>query len=267
MYDNKSKQNDNIIIRGSYPVNKEHKLTDSVLQQAIDSYEAAAIRFSMDAIKDAKVRQSYMSNIRRISEQVKKEVAARNCTVKEGAEFCNEMRNKIMAEHRKFSSAQGRAFTEKQKPKGLNMQKAINMYSKDKFSKPFSSLSQSEKNAVYYEIIESSARDNVTFTAKTKKLKIMGKVGILVTGALAAYEIVNADNKPKETVRLGLILSGGAVGGLMAGLGVSSICGAGAPICAMAVVLLGSVGGGLIGEAVANTFDEELEEFSKWTIH
>jgi len=50
-------------------------------------------------------------------------------------------------------------------------------------------------------------------------------------------------------------------------LGVSSICGTGAPICAMAVVLLGSVGGGLIGEAVANTFDEELEEFSKWTIH
>lgn len=52
----------------------------------------------------------------------------------------------------------------------------------------------------------------------------------------------------------------------MAGMGVSSICGPAMPICAIAVVLVGTVAGGFAGEAVASSLDEELEEFSHWEI-
>lgn len=41
-------------------------------------------------------------------------------------------------------------------------------------------------------------------------MKIMGKVGILITATFAAYEIINADNKVKETARQGMIVGGGA---------------------------------------------------------
>ena len=61
-------------------------------------------------------------------------------------------------------------------------------------------------------------------------------------------------------------MGSGAVGGLLAGLGVSALCGPGAPICAIAVVLVGSIAGGVAGEAVAHSLDEELEEFSHWDI-
>ena len=56
------------------------------------------------------------------------------------------------------------------------------------------------------------------------------------------------------------------MGGLLAGLGVSALCGPGAPICAIAVVLVGSVAGGVAGEAAADSLDEEIEEFSHWDI-
>ncbi len=93
----------------------------------------------------------------------------------------------------------------------------------------------------------------------------MGKVGILVTAAFATYEILNADNRIKETARQGMIIGGGAAGGFLAGLGVSLICGPGAP-CAIAVVLAGSAAGGIAGSLAADTLDDELEEFSKWEV-
>mgnify|MGYP003366551194 FL=1 len=87
-----------------------------------------------------------------------------------------------------------------------------------------------------------------------------------MTAALATYQILNAENKPKETARQGIIVGGGALGGVLAGLGISALCGPGAPICAIAVVLAGSVVGGVAGGVVADSLDEELEEFSHWDI-
>ena len=54
--------------------------------------------------------------------------------------------------------------------------------------------------------------------------------------------------------------------GWLAGLDVIPICGPGAPICAIAVVLAGSIGGSMIGSAVADSLDDEIEEFTRWNI-
>ena len=99
-----------------------------------------------------------------------------------------------------------------------------------------------------------------------KKIRMMGELGVLVNAALASYQILNAENKTKETARRGIIIGSGAVGGLLAGLGVSALCGPGAPICAFAVVIAGTIAGGVAGEAVTDSLDEELEEFSHWDI-
>jgi hypothetical protein len=70
----------------------------------------------------------------------------------------------------------------------------------------------------------------------------------------------------RRAARRGIIVGGGEVGGILAGMGVSVLCGPGAPICAIAVVLVGSVAGGVAGGVVADSLDEELEEFSHWDI-
>lgn len=54
---------------------KQQHTLDGVLQQAIDSFEPAASRFTTDFIKDANARQMYSKNIKRISDAVKEDVA------------------------------------------------------------------------------------------------------------------------------------------------------------------------------------------------
>lgn len=113
-------------------------------------------------------------------------------------------------------------------------------------------------------MIESAGRGRASVTAATRRLRVIGKVGLLITAVLGTHAVATADNKPKEAIRQGAIVSGGLAGGWVAGLMVSTICGPGAPICAIAVVLIGSIGGGLAAESAADLFDEELEEFTQW---
>lgn len=254
------------IVTGSYVVQREHALQKSPLDRALELMEGSALRFSLDAISDEKIRSSYTKNIKRMSQQVRDDVKAGKITAQEGVMFSHEMRNKIMMEHRKFTSAQGLAIVQKKKGEGKGLKTLLNMYSENLFQKGYDSLSDIEKNKVHYTILESSGRDNAKFTTGTKKMLIMGKLGVLVTAALATYQILNADNKPKEAARQGIIVGAGAVGGILAGMGVSALCGPGAPICAIAVVLAGTIAGGVAGEAVASSLDEELEELTHWDI-
>lgn len=254
------------IVTGSYVVQREHALKDSPLDRALELMEGAALRFSLDAISDEKVRASYLKNIKRMSQQTLDDVKAGKITAQEGVQFSHEMRNKIMMEHRKFTSAQGLAIVQKKKADGRTLQSLFDRYSERLFKKPYNSLTAAEQTKVHYTILEAAGRDDVKFTKGTQKMLIMGKLGVLVTAALATYQILNAENKPKEAARQGIIVGGGAVGGILAGMGVSALCGPGAPICAIAVVLVGSVAGGVAGGVVADSLDEELEEFSHWDI-
>lgn len=253
-------------IEGGFSTQAEHSLAQSPLEMAIAGFEGAATRFSVDAISDASTRASYMKNIRRISEQARTDVKASRISSREAMEFCHEMRNKIMAEHRKFTSVQGLALAEKKKRIAPTIKEIIDKYSKDKFGIEYERLSAAQKDSVHYTIVESSGRDRASFTKGTQRMRVIAKVGILVTATLATYEIVIADNKVKEAARQGLVVGFGGVGGLIAALGVSAICGPGAPVCAVALVLAGSTVGGIAGSLTADYLDEELEEFSKWEV-
>lgn len=253
-------------VQGQYQTQSGHSLPRSPLEEAIAGMEGAATRFSLDAIKDAQTRTSYAANIKRVSTQVRADVAAGRISSQAGVEFCYEMRNKIMAEHRKITSATGLAKAEQYKKTPPALPQLFEKYATSKFGKSYEALTAEQKKQIHYEVIESSGRDNAKFTKGTERLRVMGKVGILVTAAFATYEILNADNKVKETARQGMIIGGGAAGGLLAGFGVSLICGPGAPVCAIAVVLAGSAVGGIAGSVAADSLDDELEEFSQWEV-
>lgn len=57
-----------------------------------------------------------------------------------------------------------------------------------------------------------------------------------------------------------------AVGGLLTGVGVSALYGPVTPICAIAVVLVGTVAGGVAGDAVSDFINEELEALGSFHI-
>lgn len=257
---------DSTVVEGSFSTQAEHALGQSPLEMAVAAFEGAATRFSLDAISDANARLSYMRNIRRISEQVLEDAKAGRISSREAMEYCYEIRNKIMAEHRKFTSAQGLAVAERKKKNPPPISELLDKYSQKSFNLDYDQLTEAQKSKTHYSIIESSGRDNAQFTKGTQRMRVMGKVGILVTATLATYEIVSAENKVKETARQGLVVGFGGLGGLVAALGVSTICGPAAPVCAVALVLVGSTAGGIAGSLVADYMDEELEEFSKWAI-
>lgn len=249
--------------RGYYQVNKWHEL-ESPLKKSLENLEAAAARFATDAISDGNVRASYQKNIQRMAQAVLEDVDTGKISAKSGMAFSNKMRNQIMIEHRTVTSAQGVAVAEKYKKDGRTIEHLLDKKSREIYGKGFYLLTATEQNKIYYAIIESSARSSAIFDKSAKRLSVMGKVGWIVTAALAAHAVLEARNKKKEVVRQGALIGGGMAGGAAAGLLVTPICGPGAPICAVAVVLVGSIIGGVVSEDVVDSLDEELEEFSKW---
>ena len=253
-------------LAGPFAVGQEHQLP-SPLKLARDEFEAAGARFATDAIHDARLRELYRANIQRISREVQAEVDAGRVSVVEGAKFCQRMRNQIMEETRVASSAQGRAYAESKKRVGLSLEELLDKYARKVFGRPFSVLSDTERSQAFYAVVASAGRDRVNVTAETRRLRILGRVTLVATAVLAFHAVAIAENKPREFVRQGALIGGGMVGGAVASaLFVAPLCGPGAILCAVAVVLLGSVAGSLAADAMEQVAEDELEEFLRWNL-
>lgn len=250
-----------------YLADQNYLLKDEVLDSAIESFEGAALKFSADFISDARARENYNRNVRRVKAEIVTEVKGGRMSVKEAAEFCYEARNKIMAEARLKTSTHGLAIAEKRKIVSPALEALLDQKANKKFGRRFVDLGVDQKNAMYYEIVESSARPNIKFNTLNKVLKVSGKVLIVVTIAYATYEIANADNKPKEAIKQGIAIGGGLAGTALACLAVSAVCGPGAPFCAVGLMLAAGVASGFAASKLADSLDDEIEEFAKWKIN
>jgi len=272
---------DGYVADGTYTVYKTHELKNP-LDLAIKEFEAVAMKFSLDFINDAKQRALYQQKISAISRQVYADVKAGKMSYSDGAAYCNEMRNQIMRETRLVTSPQGRAKAQKLKPDGgVPLEKILNKHSYDYLKKPYAELTKAERDMVHYGVIMSAGKPDEVTTAKTVRLRTYGRILIVVTAVLATYAILTAEDKQREAVIQGGTIGGGIGGGIIAGLGVPFLCGPGAPVCAIVVVLVGSAAGGLaVGSFTEKTYDqgfpkkdaftmqeiEEMQEFSEWII-
>lgn len=254
----------NTVASGSFSTKQSHDIKAGILEAAIAEYEAIATTFAANVIGDDKVRQQYSKHIREISDQVRQEVARGSMTVKEGAEYSSQLRDKLFVEYRKYTSAVGVAKAEAHKLKSKGFDYYLNKYAQEQFHRNFDALAAQERNAVYYAVLEKAGGANANVTAKVRRLQISAKVAVLFTALLAAGEIVVAQDKVKEAARQGSIIAGGMIGGTAAGLAVSFLCGPAEPICAAIVVLIGSGLGGMAGEAANDLYQEELAVFMHW---
>lgn len=252
---------------GPYQTKQEHPLRGTILQAAIDSYEEAANRIAYDMIHDEVIRRKYQAHIKRVSAEVKAQVGSGAISVKEGAEYCNQLRDKLFVEYRKFTSPQGVARAQEIKLNAKGFDFYLNKYAQQQFGRPFLQLSETERGSVYYAVIESAGRDNARVTAATAKMQALGKSLILFTAVLAVGQIVRAKDKVKEAARQGSIIAAGMIGGAAAGAAVSFICGPAEPICAVATVAIGSNLGGMAGQVLFDFYQDELNAFNQLMWH
>ncbi|MFL9987653.1 hypothetical protein [Paraburkholderia sediminicola] len=249
---------------GSYSTQNKHPLTGGLLDAAIADWEAIATKFGTDAIKDSSTRARYMAHIKEISNQVRQEVDSGNMTVQDGAVYCNQLRDKLFIEYRKYTSAVGVAQAEQLKLSSRGFDYYLNKYAQKEFQKNFTDLTEQERGKIYYEVIKSAGRGNDSVNAKIKTLRVRGSVFLLVTAILATGEVIGAKDKVKELARQGSIIAGGMIGGGLAGFGVSFVCGPAEPLCAVALVYIGSNVGGIAGEVANDAYQDELDEFMRW---
>ena len=85
-----------------------------------------------------------------------------------------------------------------------------------------------------------------------------------MTVIYSIYEVASADDRVKESARQGITIAAGVTGTMVAGLAISTVCGPGAPVCAIALLVGGGLAGGAIGGHVADMFDAEIEVFSRY---
>lgn len=247
------------------PVGLQEGDSNAVLTESLHALEATALNFGRAYINDASVRENYFRKIKKMSEEILRDVRAGKATAEEGARFAQQLRNGIMEEARALSSPMGRAGAEKLKSGGKALETLIDEKTAKLFpNKRFSDLSKIQRRQVFESIIESSGKSRPSVTARIPRWRMVGRGLLLFTVAIATYNVWTAENKVHAGLKEGIVLGSGIAGGALAGAATGLVCGPGAPICSTALFIVGGIMGALAGSTAADYYDEELLEFAEW---
>lgn len=280
---------DTITFFGTYPVNQTHSLS-GLLNAALQSFEASAQKIAIDSIQDNRARQEYIRHISEIPKLVRAEIDLGHVGLLEGVRFAQMLRNQVMQEARAATSAGGLAIAVRSKSTGRTQQYLLERYSvlitnqsgrsmhsdeleayvdsivEGRTESVFKNLTTEQRTQVYYNIIDAAGRDKASFSTASTALAAAGKVFCAMTAILAIYSVATANDKLREANRHAALVTGSLLGGALADMAVSSICGPGAPICAFVTIAVGSLAGSALTEKVNDMYQAELEEFAKWKI-
>jgi hypothetical protein len=101
---------------------------------------------------------------------------------------------------------------------------------------------------VYQAVVQGAGRDLSDVTRKAAKLGPPGKGLLGLTLAVAVYNVATADNQVKGAGKEGVLVGGGALGGIGGGALAGLACGPGAPVCVTLGVFVGGAAGALGAE-------------------
>nr|WP_315223004.1 hypothetical protein [uncultured Duganella sp.] len=207
---------------------------DEILfDRTMQSLEAQITSAGAHLTIDSKARHTYTIEIKRMSNRLRADAVARRITWADAARQAQETRNLIMEVIRARSTPVGRALAQRMKQKGYSLnqliaEKTIRMHG-DKAL--FSSLSNTQQNAIYASIVRSAGNSNAEVTRAMTRISYAGRGVLFLALALSIYQIATAENKvvafKKELAINGAGVAGGIAGGALAGLA----CGPASPIC------------------------------------
>lgn len=215
----------------------------AMLDTALAELQATASNFAYSCIRDARARAEYLRDIGRVSAEYREAVFAKRMTARQAAEQVQELRNHLMDLARMRSSAIGKAYAQRLKQQGRTMAELTEKYAVKLFGRAFGELDEAKQAAVYVEIVESAGRADPKVVALARKVGKVGQRLFLVSLAVAAYEIYEAEDKPREVARQGVLAGAGVAGGAAAGAAAvgAGVCAATAPVCVGLAALVGGV--------------------------
>jgi len=220
----------------------KHKEYD-LLYKSLDDLKATAANFAIRFINDEPARIKYNKYVQQMCNEIISEVESGKISPLQGAEKAQTARNLIMEQIRKITSDIGRAEAERMKLKGKTLEQLENKYALEKFKKPFNTLTETERNQVWLTIVKKAGAPNNSVNLKVRKFGRVGRLLIVLTLAVAVYNITTADDKATAAEREGIALGGGFLGGAAGGAVAGLACGPGAPVCSTIGVFIG----GLLG--------------------
>jgi hypothetical protein len=213
------------------------------LAGALDALQATAAAFANACIRDARVRAQYVRDVRAVSDEFRGLVRAGRTTAREAAVEVNRLRNTILDASRLASSPMGRAYATRLKAHGLTLAQLEARYARELFRRAFGALDEAEQAAVYLHIVEASGRARPAVVAAAQRVGRVGRRLGVVAVAVAAYEVANAEDRPLEAARQGVLAGAGIAGSLAVGGGAVAlgVCAATAPVCVAVAAFAGAV--------------------------
>lgn len=211
------------------------------LESSLNLLQTEANNFGMRFIANKSVRQEYIRKTVEIAKIIKEEVEFGRLTPYEGALEANKLRNSVLDAARLNSSDIGRAEAEALKASGKTLQQLEKHYAEKIFGKAFQELNQTQKNQVWLEVVEASGRPNPGINSKALRLAKVGKGFIVISAAIAVYNITTAEDKSRQTAKEGVTTGAGMLGGMAGGAAAGLACGPGAPVCVTVGVFIGGI--------------------------
>lgn len=214
------------------------------LKRALALLEGQVANLARTLTTDAKVRIWYLKRIKDASNEVLQDYRSGRLKVLEAARKAHGLRGQVLTEARNLGTARGRAIAEKTKERNPPFRHFEDKYAKD-FKKDFEKLNRQQQIKVWEKIVERSGAGNVKYSDKAARMGQFGRVLWFATFAIAAYSIIESENKVRETAKQGAIIGGSIAGGAMGGGAAGILCGPGAPVCATAGIIIGGFFGAL----------------------
>ena len=213
------------------------------LEDALTALDGTVLPLSLRGVQEASVRRQYAAAIKAAVAEIRGEVASGALTPEQGAVRAGQVRNIILAQSRARSSELGRAWAEAIKQEGKTFPELVEKYAQRLFQKAPAALSEAERDGVMREIIGAAARDNAQVSGALRFLGPASRGLVALSIGLAIYEVYESPDRPREALHQGVLIGSGAVGSYVVGaLGVSLVCGPGAPVCAGVFLVVGGIG-------------------------
>jgi hypothetical protein len=235
-----SRQND---IRDPPSGSERCLIARKALDDELKALNGTATNFAYSCVRDARVREQYLRDMSAMAAEVRYSVTRGILSPEQAAEQVRALRNEIMDLARTKSSPIGRSYAMKLKAQGRTMEWLLEKYAQKAFRRAFAELTESQQTAVYLEIIQAAARPDSKVVALARMLGKVGRRIYLVSVAVAAYEIWEADDKGREVLRQGVIGVAGPIGGVAGGAAAvaTGACAATAPLCVGLAALIGGL--------------------------
>lgn len=228
------------------------QFTSDQISAALHLFQLEVDGFARTMIHDPKMRLDYVKKSTEAAREILEKVKARQITPYEAALTINAMRNQLMEMTRAQLSDLGLAISESMKKSGKLMAELQDEYARRLFQRSFESLTQAEKEAVWTEIVHAAGRPRKKMTAGAKKFGVAGRALLIASLAIAVYNIIEAEDKKRQTVKEGVTLGAGVAGGAAGGVAAAFIVSS-PPGWVVGIAMF--VGAALLGVGASDVFD------------